>query len=274
MFQSLSSIAEGHEPRALGTWLHDDQLRASVSRAVGDWSNLSSIARSCLHELMLSIDDDYEAASRVSTSLSGLAAFDPSGVNALSHALALRSIAVGPKVLANYAELMATKAKNEPAFHRFFENQPLLLDPRAFQVWSKPDLHGKLEPDFLIRTYENKYVVVEIETPSKQLVTREYQLSADATHAITQVLHYQEYLNAHSTVAKEVFDEFSNPAGLVVIGCESSLNTGQKAVLRLENLSRPGITIVGFDTLAATAKTNMDNVIHGISRAVTGMRLP
>ena len=231
-------------------------------------------ARSHLNELMLSIKDDDDAALYAGISLLSLAMQDHRAVRNLSQALALRSIAVGPKVLAAYDDLLTGPGNDEPIFQRFFENHPLLLDPRAFQVWERPDLHGKFVPDFIMRTYDNSYVIVEIETPAKQLITQQCQLSAPATHAIRQVLQYQEYLRTHLAAALEAFPEFTPPAGLVVIGRESSLGAEQKAVLRSENQSRHDIKIVGFDTLADTAKATTSNVIHGIPRAIVGTRLP
>ena len=273
-FQLLASTAEGYEPPSLGMWLSDHQLREAVSDAVGDWNNLALAARSHLHELMLSIEDDREAGIYVGIALLSLASQNHSAIKNLSHALALRSVAVGPRVLAAYDDMLAETDDDEPIFHRFFEGHPLLLEPRAFQVWSKPDFHGKLEPDFMIRTYDNSYVVVEIETPAKLLVTQRCQLSAETTHAIAQVHQFQRFLHTHLEAASKAFPEFTLPAGLVVIGRESSLNAGQKALLHSENQSRPDIRIVGFDTLADTAKAVTSNVIHGIPGAIMGTRLP
>ena len=272
-FQLLSSTAEGHEPQLVGSPKDDSQLRQAVLSAVGDWEGLAPPARSNLNMLMLSIEDDDDAGIYVSTSLMSLALSDPRAIGNLSHALALRSTAVGPRILDDYDDLLTGAGADETVFQRFFESHPLLLDSRAFQVWGTPDLHGKLEPDFIIRTYDNSYVVVEIETPAKSLVTRQGQLAADTTHAINQVLQYMEYLRTHLTAASGAFPQFTTSTGLVVIGRESSLNSKQKEVLRVENQSRHDIRIVGFDTLAVAARAITDNVMHGIPGAVLGTRL-
>ena len=271
--KSLASIAEGHQPELTTTLMPSHQYREAVSQTVGDWSNLVLAARRHLHELILGIEDDKDANFYVGAALHHLAFGDNRIVGNLIHALALRSIAVGPKVLATYEGLLAGPGNNESVFQRFFESHPLLLDPRSFQVWAQPDLHGRYEPDFVIRTYDNSYVIVEIETPAKQLVTQQYQLSSHTTHAITQVLQYQEYLRTHLEAAVGTFPEFTPPSGLVVVGRESSLDAGQKAVLRLEKLSRPDITIVGFDTLADTAREITSNVVHGIPGTILDTRL-
>lgn len=273
-FLLLASATEGNEPQSDWSWLSDRQLRETVSRAVDDWSDLAPTARSHLNELMLSIEDDNRAARYAGTTLIQLAIKDHSAVRNLSHALSLRSIAVGPSILAAYNDLLAGSADDESAFQRFFKCHPLLLDPRAFQVWETPDLHGKLEPDFIIRTYDNGYVIVEIETPAKLLVTQQNQLSAHVTHAVSQVLMYQDYLHTHLTAALDLFPEFTTAAGLVVVGRESSLDPLQKAIVRSENQSRASVRIVGFDALADSAKAVTSNVIYGIPRTISRARLP
>ena len=272
--QLLSCAAGGQEPQMIRSWLKDGQLFEAVSRSVGDWTDLASAARSHLHDLVLSTENDSQLALWGGTSLSSLSLRDSHAASILTHALALRSIAVGPSILAHYDRLMAEADNDEPSFQLFFETHPLLLDPRAFQVWRKPDFHGKLEPDFLIRTYDNNYVVVEIETPAKRLVTQSGQLSADTTHAINQVLAYQDYLRSHISAAKEAFPHFTTSTGLVVVGRESLLNAKQESVLRRENQSRHEIRIAGFDTLAETANAVTQNVIHGIRETILDARLP
>ena len=187
----LASVSVGREPTWIPSSPSDDHLREVVSQVVGDWEDLASVARNYLHEMMLSIEDDAHAAIYTATALSGLAHTNDGAIGNITRALALRSIAVGPRVIAAYDELVAGTGDNEAVFQRFFEDNPLMLDPRAFQVWAQPDFHGRLEPDFVIRTYDNRYVIVEIETPAKLLVTRQNQLSADATHAISQVIGYR-----------------------------------------------------------------------------------
>ena len=118
-FQLLSSVIEGYEPQSIGSRRSGNQLRKAVSRAVGDWNNLKMAARSYLYELMLCIEDD-DAALYTGTSLMSMALEDPGAIKNLSHALALRSIAVGPRVLAAYDDLLTAKGDDESTFQRFF----------------------------------------------------------------------------------------------------------------------------------------------------------
>ena len=274
-FDLLSVTTQGREPDPFSYWECDLALREAVSRAVGDWSDLSSVALRYLNELVLSIENDTNAAISAGMSLARIAVRDQLqvAIKNLSNSLALRSVAVGSRVLEAYDDLLANNDHDEPVFQKFFETYPLLLDSRALQLWATPDFHGVLRPDFVIRTYEDNYVIVEIETPAKRLVTRRGHLSAHATQAINQVLQYQEYLRIHITDALTAFPGFTTSTGLVIVGRESSLTDKQKEVLRRENRSRPDIRIIGFDALADTAKAVTTNVIYGTRETILGARL-
>jgi hypothetical protein len=67
----------------------------------------------------------------------------------------------------------------------------------AVQVWPQPNLFGFRFPDFVVRRADDSYLVVEIEKPSKALVTAGGQLSADVTHAEQQTTDYRSYLMQH-----------------------------------------------------------------------------
>ncbi len=273
-FQLLASTAEGCDPQSSSSWPPDRQLQEAVSIAVGDWNNLALPARRQLHELMLCVEDDDQAALYAGVSLMSLGVRSSGATRNLIQALALRSMAIGPGILTAYGELISGRDAEEPVFQRFLESHPLLLDPSAFQVWGRPDFHGKLIPDFIVRRYDDSYIVVEIETPAKRLVTKSGQISAEVSHAVQQVLGYQKYLRSRFAEASVLFPKFSDPSGLVVIGQESSLDSQQVEALHMENESRADIKIVGFDTLADTARAVTNNVIHGIPGAIIGGRLP
>jgi hypothetical protein len=138
-----------------------------------------------------------------------------------------------------------------------------LLDPMAIEVWPKPDLHGAAEPDFLVRRIDNSYLVVEIEKPSKSLVTSAKQLSAEATQAVTQALHYRGFLVERFAEAARSFPSFQVPECLVVIGMECALTAEQKRRLLLENENRPFVRIAGFDWIADRARMVTRNVVEG-----------
>jgi hypothetical protein len=142
----------------------------------------------------------------------------------------------------------------------------------ALQVWPKPDLHGAKEPDFVIRRIDDSYIVVEIETPAKPLVTGGGQVSAQVTQAVTQAMEYRTFLLERFPQAATFFPEFRNPECLVVIGMERDLSEDQRRALLRENQHRQGVHIVGFDWVAQRAEAITNNIIN-TDLAVRPMRM-
>jgi hypothetical protein len=149
---------------------------------------------------------------------------------------------------------------------------PQILDPMAQQVWSQPDFHGAHEPDFVIRRADNSYLIVEIETPGKQLMTQAAQLSADATHAEKQATDYREFLDERLSETRRHFPEYSSAECLAVIGLESSLVGSQRRSLANANAGRHKVRISGFDWLAKRARSIIENVSSGELKVIEKYR--
>ena len=90
----------------------------------------------------------------------------------------MRWLTVSIPVVARYRALLTDNPDDEPTFQRFFSEHPEMLDPMVVDVWAQPRLHGAKEPDFILRRSDGSYLVVEIETPGKQIVTRPPNTSA------------------------------------------------------------------------------------------------
>ena len=234
-----------------------------IEARVSSWDEVFAAARIKLNVLALSIPSDDDAALYAAIPLQSLSITAPTAVNPVFLAMCTRWLSVGPATLSEYEKLLSDKPRDEPAFHSFFEEHSQLLDPMALEVWSKPNLHGAAEPDFVIRRMDDTYVVVEIETPAKALVTSDAQLSAQTTHAITQALHYRDFLLGRSIEVSNTFPQFQPPDCLVVIGLEQHLNAKQQQTLRLENNNRAGLHIAGFDWLAERARALARNLVEG-----------
>jgi hypothetical protein len=94
----------------------------------------------------------------------------------------------------------------------------------AVQIWPQPNVLGSKFPDFVVRRADNSYIVVEIETPAKILVTSGGQLSAEVTHAERQATDYRAYLMQRFQDARLRFPNFDDPDCLVAIGLERELD--------------------------------------------------
>jgi hypothetical protein len=258
----LSSLVAGQFPAAMQIYVRDSDVVSAIKTKAGDPRDLRDAARKNLTELLMSIPDLNQVALYVGVALNRFVFSDTDAVRHLFQALATRFTSVGLPQLAEYEKLIRDSPDQEPAFHAFFERNPLFLDPLSLRVWSRPDFHGKKEPDFLIQRTDNSYVVVEIETPGKMLVTGQNQLSAETTHAITQAIEYRAFVSERFSTAASTFPNFAIPECLVVVGTENGLTTDQSSCLRRENEHRPAVSIVGFDALARRTRAITENVIR------------
>jgi len=259
--QILTTVAAGlvaNEPPVFC-----DQSRfARLDALLKTSPELQSYARSKLLAFVLSVEDEDDVIEMVHSGFSS-ASFSRGGIAAakeLFAAVSARWLTISEPLLRRYEALIADRPDDEPAFQAFFTEHPQLLDPMAAEIWPQPDLHGALIPDFVIRRFDNSYVVVEIETPAKLLVTSGNQLSSWVTHAVGQAAEYRRFIE-RLPAAQTHFPDIDEVACLVVIGLENGLNPDQQQVLRNDNRQRHGLQVVGFDWLARRGHAIRENMI-------------
>lgn len=260
---TLAALAGGSLPSYAQAFTQDTDLIAAVELA-SQQPGLADAARVMLREYVLGIEREVDAVSAIGTQLSqvNFSSHSEMVLQELFAALANRRLATGPAVIRAFEALMQNHPSDEPTFHSFFEHHPQLLDPAAAEVWSKPDLSGVREPDFVIRRTDDSYLVVEIEVPGKTLITSANQLSAHATQAVAQATTYRSFLVERFPLSVAHFPRFNEPECLVVIGNESQLSNEQRAALARENRSRAGLRIVGYDWIAKRALSIVNNVVE------------
>jgi Shedu protein SduA, C-terminal len=269
----LATLASGEQLRQIGTQVRDEQLSKRVLERVTDWDDLCSAARRHLGTYILSFEDDRAITLAVALQFH-LAAFKgPSIPKVLFEAMASRWLAVSIPTLQAFEALLRDHADDEPRFQAFLERHPQMVDPMAFEVWPQPNIHGAKEPDFVIRRTDDTYLVVEIETPSKLLVTHSNKLSADATHAVAQATDYASFLVERLLNVRQQLPSFRQPECLVVIGMERDLNPAQARALQIENENRHRLRIVGFDWLLKRAESIVHNVVAQRITVARGLRI-
>ncbi|MYF04826.1 MAG: hypothetical protein F4230_07550, partial [Holophagales bacterium] len=176
-FQVLATLSA--EEDLPDSWL-TSEIKTAIHARVKNWDGVYSGARVKLNALARSIESDYEAALYAAIPMPYLAATASSAIKPLFLAMSTRWLSLGDTTLTDYERLLKESGDDEPALHQFLEKHPQLLDPAALEVWSKPDLSGAKEPDFVIRRIDDTYLVVEVETPSKTLITRGCRCSAES----------------------------------------------------------------------------------------------
>jgi hypothetical protein len=256
--QTLSSVAAGSALSQL-SFVRDAALVDRIKAALVSEPKLPDFCRARLVDLVLSMETDDDVAS-LGGRLSSLVFSEDGAAKELFAALSARWLAVSKPVLEQFEKLIVDKPNDESAFQRFLAEHPQLLDPMAVTVWPQPNLLGSRFPDYVIRRADDSYLIVEIECPSKILVTSGGQLSAEETHAEQQAMDYRSYLMRRYADARLHFPNFDDPECLVVVGLERALDERQKAVLRDANRHRHRLRIVGFDWLSYRARTIAGNI--------------
>lgn len=224
-------------------------------------------AQEKLIQLIISIKDEGELLDAIALGFTWLTFQGPVTTRELFAALSSRWLTISQPLLLEYQQLIQDHPSDEPKFQEFFTNHPQLLDPMAVEVWSQPNIRGARFPDFVVRLFDNSYLIVEIETPAKMLVTKKNVIAANTTQAIYQATEYRRFINRMSDATVH-FPRLDEVRCLVVVGLECSLNDAQRQTLRTENSQRHSLRIVGFDWLADRAKSVQQN----LTRRVIGIR--
>ena len=258
----FSTVATGSGTGLLGSHLlRTDGVSATLTSLHPDLE-VRDHARRRLNELMLALESDDDAALAAASGLSRLSWSGQDAAKLVFAALAARWMAVGEPTLREFRRLLAEHPTEEVKFQEYLEKYPQILDPMAYEVWPRPDLHGFKEPDFIVRRSDNSYLVVEIETPAKLLITGANQLSASATQAITQATQYRRFLVERMQEVRAHLPAFDDPDCLVVIGREDSLTPDQRVALAADNQSRTKLRVVGFDWLLRRAEAVTSNTVE------------
>jgi hypothetical protein len=269
----LATLASGEPLPQAKIWIGDEALVKRILELVGDREQLYRTAGQLLRWYILSFEDDEDLLLALGMQLQRAAMANPRLIDALFQAMAGRWLAVSSPTLQAYDELIRDHSDDEPSFQAFLEKHPLILDPMAFDVYPQPSIHGAKEPDFLIRRADDSFLVVEIETPAKPLITTTNKLSAEATYAVAQATDYADFLTERLPSIRQYIPSFRRPDCLVVIGIEGGLNKPQARALRVENESRHRVTIVGFDWLGRRAVSIRDSVVSGTVTITPRLRL-
>jgi hypothetical protein len=260
-YKLLAATAAGGKFDPTLAFIHNDRLVAILSAATSDGS-LRKCARTYLADLLQSLDT-FDLLIPLGVAFGQLGIYSEAAAPELIRALSSRWLHLGPTVLKEYLQLISNRPDAEPEFQEFFCRHPQILEPMARQVWSQPDLHGAHEPDFVIRRADNTYVVVEIETPAKQIMTQGGQLTAAATHAEKQATDYRQFLDERVVEARRHFPGYTSAECVVVVGTEATLTSAQRISLANVNRSRHNVRIVGFDWLADRAIAIIENLSSG-----------
>lgn len=152
----------------------------------------------------------------------------------------------------------------EPTFQKFFNNNIVFLEPTAIKHEEKIPFGIELQPDFLIETSTEQYIVVEIETPKKRLYTKNRQPTERFTQAMTQMNDYLQWTRDNRQFLRDrEWKKISaeNTKGLLLIGELSQLTKEEKVSFNsLRHSVTTGYQIKTFDEILIENRTRLSNL--------------
>ncbi|WP_155373741.1 Shedu anti-phage system protein SduA domain-containing protein [Catellatospora vulcania] len=156
-------------------------------------------------------------------------------------------------VLNQFAELIDGE-RPEAEYQEFLQTNPVILDPLAAEVFPTAPLGLEFRTDFVIRRHDGRYVVVEIERPQDALLTVGHDFAGRMTHAVGQVMDFQQWVADNVAYAQTRFPGIAEPAGLLVMGMRTALDArGARKIARWQTNSRH-IELVTYDELLARGR--------------------
>jgi len=163
------------------------------------------------------------------------------------------------KLIAEF-EVLISGEHSEEVYQSFVAANPVLIDPLASEIVPKQKLGIELVTDFVVRRLDNRYVLVEIEKPHDRLFTIAYDFSSRFTHAIGQIVDFQEWVDNHGEYARSLMPGISSPRGLLIMGLRSSLSERESAKLKRYCINSTSVDILTYDDLLSSAKHFYDNI--------------
>ncbi len=128
--------------------------------------------------------------------------------------------------------------------------------------WSKLRL-GERVTDFVFREPANEYLLVELESPLRELFRKDGQQREELTHAFNQILDWRTYIEDNLRTVQDdlgLTKISSNPNSLIVIGRSLSLTEeNRRKLVTLQN-QIPKLRILTYDDLIQSTKALAENL--------------
>lgn len=172
------------------------------------------------------------------------------------------TIIINNRILENFRALIDDYRKEED-YQIYLKNNPSLLDPLAKEIIPKQKLGNEFVTDFVVRKLDDKYILVEIEKPTTPIFTRTNDFTSQFTHAMGQVIDFQEWVESNMAYADKLMPGISSPSGLLILGLSSGLNDFQRKKLKRFNINNSGrIEVITFDDLLAQGYKLYQNMVN------------
>jgi len=144
----------------------------------------------------------------------------------------------------------------EPELQDFFLNNPIIIDRRITKLIPKKSLGGENYPDFIAVLHNKQHILIEIETPTKRLYTRNGHPTSEFSQADQQIQDYLRWTNEDKDYLRKPMREIplpdmsvENTSGLLIIGMRKNLSPEEERRLERRKFECKNYRIETFDEL-------------------------
>lgn len=228
-----------------------------------------SVAREAFHDLVVESYKDQELFERLMGFLNRASSYQTPGHGnvfrlQVFEVFSEATIKLTRRLIDAFEALIA-QDESEEVYQRFLMENPVLIDPLASEILAKQKLGIEFVTDFVVRKLDNEYVLVEIERPQDALFTSSHDFTSRFTHAIGQIIDFQEWVDQHGEYARSLMPGLSSPKGLLLMGRRSQISDRQALKLKRYSLGLSAVDILTYDDLLARAKDFYRNIHRNIS---------
>lgn len=247
-YAGVPEFSDGRIPIALKSPIQEDTALA---------------AKSIIHDLLIESRNDDRLLENIMFFLHQRKALgDMATVRQFLNAFTEGAIRLTRKLIEEFAQLINAE-EGEEVYQTFLKNNPVFLDPLASRVISKQQFGNEFCTDFVINRLDNEYILVELEKPQNKILTGQDDFSADFTHALGQIIDFQQWVDENTAYARKLMPGISVPKGLLVIGRLSALSERQKNKLAFFRKSLHNVDVRTYDEILQQSKDFYNNLVLG-----------
>ena len=159
------------------------------------------------------------------------------------------------KAIEELDEKLSQETRNEHSLQTCITSNPVLFGPEYKRVIPKHKLGDDYEMDYALERVTGFIDLVEIESSTLELYTRNGDPRKELVHAEQQVMDWLEWVQAHGEYARHKLAGMHRPKSFVIIGRRNSL--GEIGIRKLEQRNRiysDVLEILTYDDLLDRAK--------------------
>lgn len=185
----------------------------------------------------------------------------------LTSSLVSTKLNINLLIINDLRSMLEDDSLKEEDFQKFFNKNPILLDPLAKEVIKKERLGKDYITDYVIKRFDGEFVVVEIEDPQKSIFLKNGNFSSDFTQAFGQILDFQRWTRDNIDYAKRSANGLEDPRGLLIMG-KGKMSEENYNKLSFYRTRFRNIEILTYDEVLRKAELLLNNMYEkgGLSK--------